>query len=86
MKDNKHHLKSLTVWSQFISMVVCVVLAFSGPKALEPGFTTDQLCDWALAIGRGQSLQFALIAIISMNLIGIYGRMRATKGLGKNEK
>ena len=83
MQGNKSHFKSVTIWSQIFIMIVVIYLLASGPKPLEPDFTTDQLCDWALAIGRGQSLNLVCTGILSLNLIGIWGRMRAKKGLGK---
>ena len=75
---NKHPLKSVTIWAQIICLV-CVMFLANAPKPLEPGFTTDELCDWALAIGKGQSVQFILMIIVSLNLIAIWGRMRVKK-------
>ncbi len=57
-------------------IVVCIIALATGPKPLQPDFTTEQLCDWALAMGNGQKMQFIMIAIISASLIGIYGRLR----------
>ena len=85
MQDNKHPLKSITIWSQLI-IIACVVLLANSPEPLREGFTTDELCDWALAIGRGQKVMFLCMIIVSFSLIGIYGRLRAKKGIGKNAK
>ncbi len=75
---NKHPLKSVTIWSQVI-IIVCIIFLARSPEPLTEGFTTDQLCDWALAIGRGQKTMFICMIVISLNLIGIWGRMRVKK-------
>jgi hypothetical protein len=86
MKERKHHLKSITIWSQLI-IIVCVMFLANPPTPLtEKNLTMDALLDWAIAMGRGQRVLFICTIIISCNLIGIWGRMRATKGLGKDEK
>ena len=82
MQGNKSHLKSVTIWSQIIIMIVVFFLLASGPKPLDYDFTQADLIDWAYAMGRGQSLNLVCTGILSLNLIGIWGRMRATKGLG----
>jgi hypothetical protein len=82
MESKKHFLKSVTIWSQIICFI-CVLFLANAPKPLEEGFTTDELCDWAIAIGRGQKVLFICMIIVSCNLIGIYGRLRAKKGIGK---
>ena len=64
-------------------MVVVVFLLASGPKPLDYDFTQDELIDWAYAMGRGQYLNLVCTGILSLNMLGIYGRMRAKKGLGK---
>jgi hypothetical protein len=75
---NKHPAKSVTIWSQII-IIVCVVFLAAAPKPLTEGFTTDELCNWALAMGRGQKVQFLCMIIVSLNLIGIWGRLRVKK-------
>ncbi len=86
MQGNKSHFKSVTIWSQIIIMVIVILLLASGPKPLGYDFTQTELIDWAYAMGRGQMLNLVCTGILSLNLIGIWGRMRAKKGLGKNEK
>ena len=76
---NKHPLKSVTVWSQIAIIVIVICLLATGPKPLEYNFTTEQLCDWAYEMGRGQKLNLLCTAIISFNLIGVWGRMRVKK-------
>ena len=85
MNGNKHHLKSITIWSQIICIIIVICLLASGPEPLSYDHTQEELCDWAYAMGKGQTLNLICTGIISMNLIGIYGRMRAKKGLGKDE-
>jgi len=75
---NKHPLKSVTIWSQLVSLV-CIFFLANAPEPLKEGFTLDQLCDWALAIGDGQKAMFICMFIVSCNLIGIYGRLRVKK-------
>lgn len=75
---NKHPLKSITIWSQII-IIVCIFFLANAPEPLTEGFTTDELCDWAIAIGRGQKVQFICMIVVSLNLIGIWGRMRVKK-------
>lgn len=76
---NKHPIKSVTIWSQLLILVSVFFLA-NAPEPLTTGFTTDQLCDWAIAIGDGQKTQFIMMIIVSCNLIGIWGWLRANKG------
>jgi len=75
---NKHPLKSITIWSQVI-IIACVFFLAKFPEPLTEGFTTDQLCDWAIAIGNGQKVQFICMIIVAFNLIGIWGRLRVKK-------
>lgn len=86
--ENKQWWKSLTIVSQVIIMgliALSIYMIMSIP-ALDTDFTTDELCDWAYATSRNQRILIIQMLIVSFALISIYGRARAKKGIGKNEK
>ena len=76
---NKHPLKSVTILSQIAIIIIVIAFLCSGHKPLEYVFTKEHLCDWAFQMGRGQKLNLLCTAIISFNLIGVWGRMRIKK-------
>lgn len=85
---NKQWWKSLTIVSQIMIMVLvgaCAWMIASIP-ALDYDFTTEELCDWAYVTSRNQKILIMLMVAVSFALVGIYGRMRAKGGIGKNEK
>ena len=86
--ENKQWWKSLTIISQIAIMALIglsIYMIMSIP-ALDYEFTTEELCDWAYATSRNQRILIIQMLIVSFALIGIYGRKRAKKGIGKNEK
>ncbi len=86
--ENKNWWKSLTIVSQVVIMMligVTIWMMMSIP-ALDTDFTTDELCDWAYATSRNQRILILQMLIVSFALIGIYGRKRAKKGIGTNDK
>ena len=88
MENNKKWYLSLTIISQVMIMLLIglsIWMMMSIP-ALDYEFTTEELCDWAYATSRNQRILILQMLIVSFALIGIYGRKRAKKGIGKNEK
>lgn len=88
METNKKWWCSLTIISQVAIMFLIglsVWMLMSIP-ALDYDFTTDELCDWAFATSRNQRILILQMLIVSFALVGIYGRKRAKRGIGKNEK
>lgn len=86
--ENKQWWKSLTIVSQVIIMILIglsIWMIMSIP-ALDYDFTTDELCDWAYQTSKNQRILIIQMLIVSFALVGIYGRKRANKGIGKNEK
>ncbi len=86
--ENKNWWKSLTLISL---MAIGILIALSiwmimSIPALDYDFTTIELCDWAYATSRNQKLVILQMLIISCVLVAAYGRVRAKKGIGKNEK
>lgn len=86
--ENKKWWKSLTIIAQlmiiiFIGLSIWMIMNI---PLLSYDFTTEELCDWAYATSRNQKLLILQMLIVSFALIGIYGRKRAKKGIGKNEK
>lgn len=88
MENNKKWWKSLTIISQVIIMLLIGLSAWMimGIPALDYDFTTEELCDWAYATSRNQRILIIQMLIVSFALLGIYGRKRARKGIGKNEE
>lgn len=86
--ENKQWWKSLTIISQVVIMLLIGLSAWMimGIPALDYDFTTDELCDWAYATSRNQRILIVQMLIVSFALLGIYGRKRARKGIGKNEE
>ena len=85
---NKQWWKSLTIISQLIIMALIALsiwMIMSIP-ALDYEFTTEELCDWAYATSRNQRILIIQMLIVSFALVGVYGRIRSKKGIGKNEK
>lgn len=86
--ENKQWWKSLTIVSQVIIMGLIgysIWMIMSIP-ALDYDFTTNELCDWAFSMSRALRLIVVQMLIVSCALVGIYGRKRAKRGIGKNEK
>ena len=86
---NKQWWKSLTIISQVAIMILIGITVWmvTSIPALDYDFTTDELCDWAFATSRNQRILIIQMLVVSFALIGIYGRKRAKKGIGKdNEK
>lgn len=86
--ENKQWWKSLTIVSQVIIMILIglsIWMIMSIP-ILDYEMTQTELCDWAYATSRNQRILIIQMLIVSFALIGIYGRKRAKKGIGKNEK
>lgn len=88
MESNKKWWKSLTIISQVVIMLLIGLSAWMimGIPALDYDFTTEELCDWAYATSRNQRILIIQMLIVSFALLGIYGRKRARKGIGKNEE
>ena len=86
--DNKQWWKSLTIVSQVVIMLLIALSMYMimSIPALKYEFTTEELCDWAYATSKNQKILILQMLIVSFALIGIYGRKRAKKGIGKNEK
>ncbi len=86
--ENKQWWKSLTIVSQVIIMMLIglSIWMIMNIPALDYDFTTEELCDWAYATSRNQRILILQMLIVSFALVGIYGRKRAKKGIGKNEK
>lgn len=86
--ENKQWWKSLTIDSLVIVILLVLLSAWmvGTIKPLDYDFTTIELCDWAYAMSRNQRIIIVQMLIVSFSLIGIYGRKRAKKGIGKNEK
>lgn len=86
--ENKKWWKSLTIVSQVVIMglIGLSIWMIMSIPALDYEFTTEELCDWAYATSRNQRILIIQMLIVSFALIGIYGRARAKKGIGKNEK
>ena len=87
MEQNKSWWKSLTITSEIaqIGLVILSALMIASIKPLSYDFTTLELCDWAYATSRNQRILIIQMLIVSLALVGIYGRKRAKKGIGKNE-
>ena len=85
---NKQWWKSLTIISQVVIMVLIALTVWMviAIPPLDYDFTTEELCDWAYATSRNQRILILQMLIVSCALIGIYGRKRAKKGIGKDEK
>lgn len=85
--ENKRSWKSLTIISQVVIMglIALSIWMIMSIPALDYDFTTQELCDWAYATSRNQRLLIIQMLIVSFALIGIYGRMRAKKGIGKDD-
>ena len=86
--ENKRWWKSLTIISQlaillFIGLSIWMIMSI---PVLDYEMTQIQLCDWAYATSRNQRILILQMLIVSFALIGIYGRKRARKGIGSNEK
>lgn len=89
MESNKKWWCSLTIVSQVIIMLLIGLSIWmtTNIKTLSYDFTTEQLCNWAYATSQNQRIVIVQMIIISLSLLGIYGRIRAKKGIGKqNEK
>ena len=86
--DNKRWWKSLTIISQVAIMFLIglSIWMIMGIPALKYDFTTEELCDWAYHTSRNQRILILQMLVVSFALIGIYGRKRAKKGIGKDEK
>ena len=85
---NKNWYRSLTIISQVV-IIILIALTIWMVIAIPPldyDFTTEELCDWAYATSRNQRILILQMLIVSCALIGIYGRKRAKKGIGKDEK
>ncbi len=85
--DNKRWWKSLTIISQVAIMFLIglSIWMIMGIPALGYDFTTEELCDWAYHTSRNQRILILQMLVVSFALIGIYGRKRAKKGIGKDE-
>ena len=85
---NKQWWKSLTIISQVVIMVLIALTVWMviAIPPLDYDFTTEELCDWAYATSRNQRILILQMLIVSCALVGIYGRKRAKKGIGKDEK
>lgn len=86
--ENKQWWKSLTIVSQIVIVILIgySIWMITSIPALDYEFTTDELCDWAFSISRALRLIVVQMAVVSCALVGIYGRKRAKKGIGQNEK
>ncbi len=86
--NNKRPWKSLTIISQIAIMLLIglSIWMIMGIPTLDYDFTTEELCDWAYHTSRNQRILILQMLIVSFALIGIYGRMRAKGGIGKDEK
>lgn len=83
--ENKQWWKSLTIISQVIIMLLIglsIWMIMSIP-VLKYEMTQIELCDWAYATSRNQRILIMQMLIVSFALVGIYGRKRAKKGIGK---
>lgn len=88
MENNKKWWKSLTIVSQVIIIILIglsIWMIMSIP-VLDYDFTTEELCDWAFHTSRNQRILITQMLIVSFALVGIYGRKRARKGIGRNEE
>lgn len=86
--ENKQWWKSLTIISQlmimlFIGLSTWMIMSI---PVLDYDFTTEELCDWAFATSHNQRILILQMLIVSFALVGIYGRKRAKKGIGTNDK
>ncbi len=89
MDNNKKWYVSLTIISQIIIMALIGLSIWmtTNIKTLSYDFTTEQLCNWAYATSQNQRIVVVQMLIISLSLLGIYGRIRAKKNIGgKSEK
>jgi len=85
---NKRWFKSLTIDSNVLTICLVILSAWMilSIPPLNYDFTTDELCDWACATSRNQRIVIIQMLIVSLSLMSIYGRIRAKKGIGKDEK
>ena len=88
MNNNKNWYRSLTIISQVVIMVLIALTIWMviAIPPLDYDFTTEELCDWAYATSRNQRILILQMLIVSCALVGIYGRKRAKKGIGTDEK
>ena len=86
--ENKNWWKSLTIISQvvIIALIGLSIYMIMSIPVLDYEMTQIELCDWAYATSRNQRILIIQMLIVSFALIGIYGRKRAKKGIGQNEK
>ncbi len=87
MKNKKKWYSSLTIVSQLMIIILIgftVWMVLSIP-ALDYDFTADELYNWAYATSQNQKILILQMLIISLSLIGIYGRLRAKKSIGKKD-
>lgn len=86
--ENKSWWKSLTI-VPLVIVLILIGLTFwmiTSIPSLGYDFTTEELCDWAYSTSRLQRIYAVYLLIVSCVLVSIYGRLRAKKGIGKNEK
>lgn len=85
--EQKQWWKSLTIISQVAIMLLIGLSIWmtTNIKSLSYDFTTEELCNWAFATSQNQRIVVVQMLIISLSLLGIYGRIRAKKNIGKKD-
>ncbi len=81
--ETKRWYKSLTLVMLIACMVINLIVPLTIAKPLRYNFTTEELCDWAIAVSRNQWVVWLQLLNMSGLLIAYYGRMRAKKEIGK---
>ena len=81
--ENKRWFKSMTIVAAVVVLGCLGMLILDTPKALRPGFTTDELCDWAEQQSQNQYRLIVSQIAIGGCVFCIAGRLRAKTGIGK---
>lgn len=84
--ENKAWWKSLTILSILVCITCLMIVPLTIAKPLREGFTLDELCAWAVIVSQNQKLSFLVMVALTAAMTAIYGRLRAVKGIGKDEK
>ena len=79
----KSWYKSLTIIAAVVVIGCLLMLILDTPTPLEDGFTTLELCDWAVQQSNNQFRLIVMQAAMAGCIIVIVGRFRAKGGIGK---
>jgi len=81
--EKKPWWKSLTLVSLIVCIGITLIIPLTIAKPLRYDFTTEELCDWAIAVSRNQWVVWLQLVNMSSLLIAYYGRIRAKTEIGK---